>query len=119
MVSGSYLRGRNDFLTNSDNARYFAPDRFRVFNFQRPGAAPAGTNAAGSNAPGENENHILSEAGDLRFHLRFCAVADPNHGNDGANADDDAERGQHRTQFVSPQSAERDAKCWCNSHSDG
>jgi hypothetical protein len=48
--------------------------------------------------------------------LGFGAVADPNHRNDRSDADDNSERREHRPQFVSPQSAERDGKCWCDAH---
>ena len=52
--------------------------------------------------------HVLAQARDLRFHLRLRAVADADHGDDRADADDDAERGQRRAQLVAPQRAQRD-----------
>ena len=61
----------------------------------------------------------MSEAGDLRFHLSLRAVADPNHRDDRANTNDDAERGQHGPHFVPPQCAKCDVKCWYNSHTNG
>src|SRR5439155_19461987 len=116
LISGGYLRGGNNFLAYSNDARHFPPNRLRVFDFQRAGAPPPGANAAGSGAAGEDEDHILSETGDLRFYLRLRSVADPNHRNHRAHTNDDSESSQHRTQFVSPQSAECDVKCWCDSH---
>ena len=47
-----------------------------------------------SRAAGKNEDDILAEARDLRFHLRLRAVADSDHRDDRADTDDDAERGQ-------------------------
>jgi hypothetical protein len=116
LISGGYLGGRNNFLAHPDDARHFASDRLCVFDFQSAGAAPPRANATGSGAAGEDQNHILSEAGNLRFHLCLRSVADPNHRNHRAHADDNSQCSQHRTQFVSPQSAERDVKCWCDSH---
>src|SRR5439155_10090841 len=73
-------------------------------------------NSTRRRATGKNQNHILSEAGDLRFHLRLCAVADPDHGDHCADTDDDAKRSQHRTHFVSAQRAVGDVKCGRDSH---
>ena len=111
MISSGDLSRRNDFLAHGDDAGHFAPDCFGVFDFQRAGAAPAGANAAGCGASGKNQNHVFAQAGDLRFDLRFGAVADPDHGDDRADADDDAQRGQHRAHLVSAQRAEGDVKC--------
>ena len=94
LVSCSHLRGRNNFRTHSDDAGHFAPNRFGVFNFESTRAAPASANPARGGAAGKNEDHILSEAGDLRLDLRFRAVADSNHRDDRADTDDNSERGQ-------------------------
>ena len=57
-------------------------------------------------AAGEDQDHVLAQAGDLRFDLRLRAVANADHGDHGADADDDAERGQHGAQFVPAQARE-------------
>ena len=67
-------------------------------------------------AAGKNQNHIFAEAGDLRFDLRLGAVADADHGDDRADADDDAERGQHGTHFVPAQRAVSNVKCGSDAH---
>ena len=90
MIASRDLRRRNDLLAHGDHTRHFAPDRFRIFNFQRAGAAPAGANAARSGAAGKNQNHVLPKAGDLRFNLCFRAVPNPNHRDDRRNTDDDS-----------------------------
>jgi hypothetical protein len=102
LVSRSHLRGRNNFLTHSDDARHFAPDRFGVFNLESAGAAPASANPTRSGASGKNEDHILSEARDLRLDLRFRAVADSNHRDDRADTDDNSQRCQYGAHLVPP-----------------
>src|SRR5213076_3235433 len=52
----------------------------------------------------------------LRFHLRLRAVANPDHCNDRADANDDPERGEHRAHLVSAQRPIGDVKCGCDSH---
>ena len=110
------MSGRNNFLAYADDARHFAPDRLRVFDLQRAGATPSRANTTRSGAAGKDEDHILPETGNLRLDLSLRSVANPNHCNDRANTNDDAERGQDRTQLISPQRAERNVKCWCDSH---
>ena len=51
----------------------------------------------------------LAERGDLRFDLRLGAVADADHRDDGADADDDAERGEDRPHGVAAEGAQRNA----------
>jgi hypothetical protein len=60
--------------------------------------------------PGMTEMHILAETRDLRLHLRLGAVADAHGGDDGRDADDHAQRGEHRAHFVAAQGAERDSE---------
>ncbi len=116
LISSRYLGGGNNFFAYRDYTRHFAPNRVGVFNFQGAGASPAGTNAARCGAARENQNHIFSKAGDLRFYLRLRAVADADHGDHRADADDDTKRSQHRTHFVSAQRAIGDVKRRCDSH---
>ena len=93
LISGGHLRSRDNFFAYADHTGHFAPDRLGIFDLQRAGAAPAGPNTTCSRAPGKNQNHIFSEAGDLCFHLRLRAIANPDHRNDCADADDDTQRG--------------------------
>ena len=117
LISGSDLRRRNNFFAYADYTWHFAPNRFGVFNLQGAGAAPAGANAARRRAAGKRSGSRFSpRLGDLRFDLRLRAVANPDHRNDRADADDDPERGQHRAHLVSAQRAIGDVKCGCDSH---
>ena len=116
MISGCHLRGRDNFFAHADDAGHFASDRFGVFNFQRACAAPAGADATRRGASGKDQDHVLSKAGDLRFHLRLGAVADPGHRNDCPDADDDSQRSEHGTHFVAAQRAVGNVKCGRDSH---
>ena len=107
LIARRDLRGRDDFLAHARDRRDLAADGFRVLDFQRARAAPAGANAARGRAAGENQDDVLAEARDLRLHLRLRAIADADHRDDRADADDDAERGERGAQLVSPQSARR------------
>ena len=66
--------------------------------------------------PEKTRMNVLTQAGDLRFDLRFRAVADADHRDDRADADDDAERGQNGTQFVLAQRAHGDLESGAKSH---
>ena len=81
-----------------------------------PRPAPTGPNAARRRAARENKNHDLPEARDLRFDLRFRAVADADHRDHRGDTDDDAERGQGRAQLVAPQGAERNSQGGAEAH---
>ena len=106
LIPGRDLRVRNDFLAHQRHRRDLAADRFRVLDLQRARAAPAGADAARGGAAGENQNDVLAQPGDLRFDLGLRAVADADHRDDRADADDDAERGKRRTHLVPAQRAE-------------
>jgi hypothetical protein len=93
LISGGHLRSRDNLFAYADYTGHFTPDCFGVFDLQRASAAPAGANTTGGRAARENQNHIFSQAGNLRFHLGFGTVADPNHRNDCADTDDNAQRG--------------------------
>jgi len=67
-------------------------------------------------AAGGDLDHVLSEAGDLRLDLRFGAVADADHGDDRADPDDDAQRGQSGTQSVLSQGVQRNFNRRRDSH---
>ena len=116
LIAGRDLCGRDNFFADGGDAGHFAPDRFGIFDFQRARAAPARANAARGRAAGKNQDHIFAETRDLRFDLRLRAVADADHRDDRADADDDAERGQHGTQFVSAQGAKGDLESGTESH---
>ena len=116
LVSGSNLRRGNNFFAYTDYTWHFAPNCFGVFNLQGAGAAPAGANAAGRSAAGKDQDHVFAKTGYLSFHLRLRAVADSDHGDDRADANDDPERGEHRTHLVSAQCPIGDVKCGCDSH---
>ena len=80
----------------------------RVLHRQRAGAAKPAVDAAAVDAAGEDHDHVLAQRGDARLDLRLGAVADADHGDDRAHADDDAQHGQRRPQLVPAQRAEGD-----------
>ena len=72
-----------------------------------PAPPQSGANSARGDAAGKNLENILPEARDLRLDLRLRSVADADHGDDRADADDDAERGEHGAQLVLAQARAR------------
>ena len=59
-----------------------------------------GAGAAGSELARPDREQIAAELGQIRGHLGRRAVADRHHGDDRADADDDAEHGQKRAQRI-------------------
>src|SRR5262249_48064502 len=102
------LAAAADFGAHERHAGDFALDRFGVVDAQRPGKSRAAADASAREAAGPDENHVLSETRDLRLDLRLGAVADADHRDDGADADDHAEHGQDRAEFVPLEGAEGD-----------
>ena len=96
------------FGADADDAGDFALDRLVVFDGEGGGAAPTAAHAALAHAAGEDGDDVLAEAGDLGFDLGFGAVADAHHGDDGADADDDAERGEDGAHGIAQEGAEGD-----------
>ncbi len=92
LIACRHLGCRWNLFANRDHARHFAPDRFSIFNLERAGIPPPGTNTARSCAAGKNQDHVLTQSGDLRFHLRLGSVADSDHRDDRAHTNDNAER---------------------------
>src|SRR5262249_54511642 len=60
-------------------------------------------------AAGSDEDQVLADGVESFVQLRAGAIAGRNHGDDGTNADDDAEAGQDRTPLVDQQGRERNA----------
>jgi len=68
LISRRHLCGRGNFFAHRGNPRHLTPNRLGIFDFQRSGAAPPGPDPARSCAAGKNQDHILPETRDLRFH---------------------------------------------------
>jgi len=69
--------------------------------------------------PRTRNNHRLTHCrmtGDLRFDLGLGAVANPDHGNNRADANNNAKCSEHRTHLVSAQRAISDMKCGSDAH---
>ncbi len=49
-----------------------------------------------------NPGHIVSRANQVLFDLFICAFDSGHNGNDGGNANDDAQHGQKRAHFMGP-----------------
>jgi len=92
-----------NFRTRTRHAADLAPDGVVIALGQRAGAAEPETEPAAADVAGKDQDDVASEVGDLGFNLRFGAIADADHGNDGAHADDDAQHGQQRAQSISAQ----------------
>ena len=86
---------------------HFAPDRLRVLDLQRAGAPEPVRMPLAVMLPEKIRITFSPRLGDLRFDLRLGAVADADHRDDRADADDDAERGQDRAQLVPAQARGR------------
>ena len=82
----------------------------RVLDREGAGAVPTGPDAAAGEAAGKDQDHILAQGGDLGLDLRLGAVANADHGDDGAHADDHPEHGQEGPHFVAPQGAQGDSE---------
>ena len=92
----------------ADHAGHFLSHGQGVLDRQRAGAAKTGADAAAVDAAGEDQDDVLAEGGDAGLDLGLGAVADADHGDDRADADDDAQHGQRRPQLVPAQRAEGD-----------
>ena len=116
LISRRDLRIRGNFFAYRDDAGDFAADRLGVFDFQSAGAPEPGANAARGDAAGKNLENVLTEARDLRLDLRFRSVADADHRDDGADADDDAKRGENGAEFILAQCASGNLETGTESH---
>ena len=106
-VAGDDLSGDSHFGADTGDVGDFAFESVGIVNGQCAGAAqPQAHTAMGAAAAGGDLDHVLSEAGDLRLDLRFGAIADAYHGDDRADTDDDAQRGQSGAQSVLFQGAQ-------------
>ena len=92
----------------ADDAGDFPRHGQGVFDRQRAGAAEAAVDAAAVDAAGKDLDDVLAEGGDAGLDLGLGAIADADHGDDRAHADDDAQHGQRRPHLVPAQRAEGD-----------
>ena len=108
VFAGRDLRALADFRADGQHAGNFVLDGEGVFHRKRAGAAETGKNAAAVDAAGKNLDDVLAEGGDARLDLGLRGFAEGDHGDDRADADDDAEHGQHGPHFIPAQGAEGD-----------
>ncbi len=94
-----------EFGADGYDAEDLAADGVGVGDGEAVGAAHAAARAGSGGAAGEDGDDVASEGGDLGLDLGLGAVADADHGDDGAHADDDAQRGEEGAQLVAPQGA--------------
>src|SRR5213075_2938591 len=80
------------------------------------GRAEAAAHAAGTETARLNRDDVLPKRGHLRLDARLGAIAHADDGNDGPDADDDAERREDRAHGVAAESTERDAEDGGESH---
>ena len=116
MISRRDLRSRGNFFAYRGDARDFAADRLGVFDLQSARATESGANAARGDAAGKDLENVLTKARDLRLDLRFRAVADADHRDDGADADNDAKRGENGAEFILAQGASGNFESGTESH---
>ena len=116
LISRRHLRSRGNFFAYRGDARDFAADCLGVFDLQRAGATEPGANTARGDAAGKDLENVLTKARDLRLDLRFRAVADADHGDDGADTDNNAERGENGAEFILAQRASGNCESGTESH---
>ena len=117
VFAGRKLCAAANFRADGCHAGNFRLNRQRVLNRQGARAAEAGEHAAAVDAARKNLDDVQAEGGDARLHLRLGAVADADHRDHRANANDDAEHGERGPQLVSAQGAEGDLDGGPDSHS--
>ena len=72
--------------------------------------AEAAVRAARGRRAGQHDEQVGAHRGEGLLDLRLRALADGDHGDDRADADDDAEHGREGAHLVAEQRAERDAQ---------
>ena len=91
-------------------------DGVGVFRREGSRAAVAAPRAAAGEAARHDGDQILAHRGDLGFDLGFGPVADADHRNDGGDADDHAQRGEHRAHGIAAEGAKGDEEGAGKSH---
>ncbi len=89
-----------DEIADLRDRRVLAPDRLRVVDRERGGAAEAAAHAPGDDRARQDHDQIGAEAFDLLAHRLVGALADGDHGDQRGDADEDAEHGQRRAHHV-------------------
>ena len=113
LVAGGDLRGGAHFRADAGDAADFAPDGIVVFLRSSVPALPKPMlKPPRLTLPDRTRITFWPKAGDLGLDLGLGAVADADHGDDRADADDDAEHGQQRAQEVPAQRAQGDLGGW-------
>ena len=95
--------GRRDGVQRADLDFY----RFRIFGLERGRAGEA----VGHALAGTQHQQVAAEAADLVRHGLRRAVAQRDHGDHGADADDDAEHGEERAHQVAPDLSQGEQQC--------
>ena len=110
------LSASADLRADGNDAGNFPLDGVAVLDGQGSGAAPTGPDAATAETSREHEDDVLAHAGDLGLDLGLGAVANANHGDDCADANDHAQHGEQGAQLVASQSASGNFQGGDNSH---
>ena len=95
-----HLAGLADEVAHLADRRRLAPDRLRVAECQRRGAAGAAARAARHRRAGQDDHEVGPEAFDLLPHRLVGALADRDHGDQRRDADEHAEHGERRAHPV-------------------
>ncbi len=96
--------------------RDLARDRGRVVLADRELAPRPEADPAGRDAPGEDDDEVRPETLDLLRDSRLGAGADADHGDDGGDADDDAEHRERAPELVHPERPACDADALPHAH---
>src|SRR6185369_12967208 len=92
---------------DADNLTF---DSLSIIDGQSAGSTPTRAGAASAGTAGEDQDDILSHAGDLGFNLRFGAVSNADHGNHSADSDDHAKHREQGAELVPAQRARGNLK---------
>jgi hypothetical protein len=82
--------------------RYIAGDRGGIIDREILPRTRAEASATGRGAARTDDEQVRSEAADLLDQALAGSGSDRDHRNDGAGADHQTERGQHRPQRIAP-----------------
>ena len=103
LIFENHLRAGAGAGRGLGDGRDFALDGLHVVVDQGLGLAPAHVQAAAGHGAAGDEQQVGAHGGDLVLHLLLRALADADHGDDRADADDDAQHGEHGAHLVARQ----------------
>ena len=115
-AAGHHLRAALHEGRRRHDAVDLAPDRLRVLVGQRRGRAGAEPRAALRDVAGRDDGEVRAERADLPVDEVARAGADRHHGDDGRDADDDAEHGEQAAQGIRHDGRKRGADGFGQAH---